>query len=212
MIRRAIGVCSVLGLCAATALIVNSAYAVQEPAASAAKLAEMDKPVQDFKLKDLMYEAKAAEKDKKETKEVVALSEFKDKKPVVLFFMSEKCSATWQYEKRVGEMLQKYGKDVAFATVRCSANDTPEGIRKFAEVKNFDVPLLNDENGELTKFFKVRNTPNFVVLDKKGVLRYKGGFDDSVNPEKVQNKYLADAITAVLEGKEVKVKETRALG
>jgi peroxiredoxin len=209
MIRRAIVVCSALGLCAATSFFVQGAYAGQEPKTPAAKLAEMDKPVQDFKLKDLMYEAKP---NAKPDAGLVALSQFKDKKPVVLFFMSEKCSATWQYEKRVGELLQKYGKDVAFASVRCSANDTPEGLRKFAEVKNFDMPLLNDENGELTKFFKIRNTPNFAVVDKKGVLRYKGGFDDSVDPTGVKNTYLADAVAAVLDGKEVKVKETRALG
>jgi peroxiredoxin len=172
--------------------------------------ATMDKPVADFKLKNLAKEVKSGEP---EDANKLALSTFKDKKNVVLFFMSEKCRATWMYEKRVGKLMKdNEKKDVAFVAVRCSANDTPEGILKFAEARNFDMPLLNDEKGEMTKFFGVRNTPTFVVLDKKGVLRYKGGFDDSANEANVKAAYLPDAVNAVLAGKDVPVKESRAVG
>ena len=172
--------------------------------------ATMDKPTADFKLKNLAKEVKTGEP---EDAAKVALSSFKDKKNVVLFFMSEKCRATWMYEKRVGKLMKdNEKKDVAFVAVRCSAKDTPEGILKFAEARNFDMPLLNDEKGEMTKFFGIRNTPTFVVLDKKGVLRYKGGFDDSANEANVKANYLPDAVNALLAGKDVPVKESRAVG
>jgi peroxiredoxin len=171
---------------------------------------EIDKPTADFKLKNLAHEPKTGEK---EDANKIALSSFKDKKNVVLFFMSEKCRATWMYEKRVGKLMKDVEKkDVAFAGIRCSAKDTEEGLVKFADTRNFDMPILNDEKGEMTKFFGIRNTPSFVVLDKKGILRYKGGFDDNANETAVTANYLPQAVEALLAGKDVPVKESRAVG
>src|SRR5438105_15342496 len=81
--------------------------------------AEMDKPVSDFTLKDLMKDLKDNEKPESAQ---VTLSKFKGKKPVVLFFMSATCGTTWKYEKRMGKLMKEHSKDVAFFSVRCSAN------------------------------------------------------------------------------------------
>ena len=192
-------------LAGAVGLIAAGAFASDAP-----EKAEIDKPTADFKLKNLTYEAKP---DDKEDAALVALSGFKNKKNVVLFFMSEKCRATWLYEKRVGKLMKEMEKkDVAFAAVRCSAKDTPDGLVKFCEARNFDMPLLNDEKGEMTKFFGVRNTPTFVVLDKKGVLRYRGGFDDSADEAAVKEAFLPKAVDALLASKDVAIKESRAVG
>src|ERR1051325_7409297 len=178
-------------------------------ASSPAPKAEMDKPVQDFTLKDIMKDLK--DSDKPESA-MVTLSKFKGKKPVVLFFMSATCGTTWKYEKRMGQLMKDHAKDTAFFSVRCSANDSPESIRKFAEQRNFSMPLLNDEKGEMTSYHSFRNTPAFVLVDKEGVLRYRGGFDDAAGEKEVKHAYLPDALTAVLNGKEVPVKTTRPLG
>lgn len=171
--------------------------------------AVMDKPVMDFRLTDLTHEKKDGEKPDAGQ---IALSDFKDKRPVVLFFMSEQCSVTWRYEKRFGQLQQKFGKDVKVVGVRCSANDTPKSICKFAESKNFVVPIMNDENGRMTAYFNVHNTPSFVLIDKKGVMRYFGSFDDAPDEPGVTKRYLPDAITAVLSDKVVTIKHTQPFG
>jgi peroxiredoxin len=183
----------------------------QKPAAQAPpEKATVDKPVKTFALKDIAKELKEGEK---EDAAIVDTAKLKDKKAAVLFFMSEKCSVTWRYEKRIGELMKDLEKkDVAFYAVRCSAADTTEGIKKFAETRNFDMPILNDEKGEMTKFYGVRQTPTFVVVDKKGVLRFKGGFDDSPDESGVKQAYVKNAVTAVLDGKDVAVKEARVFG
>jgi len=198
-----------LALC--TAVFVQSAAQEAARPEPEPEQAVIDRPVKDFKLRDLEKKLKDGQK---EDEAFVSLSQFKDKKAVTLFFMSERCSVTWKYEKRFGKLLAKYAnsKDVAILGVRCSANDTPESLCKFVEAKNFDMPLLNDEQGKMTSYFKVRATPTFVVIDKKGVFRYFGSFDD--HPEEAQAKraYVPEALEAVLAGREVKVKETRAYG
>lgn len=182
----------------------------QKQSETAPKQAAIDKPVKAFALKDFAKELKEGEKD---DAAVVDLAKIAQKKNVVLFFMSETCSVTWKYEKRVGQLMKDLAKkDVAFYGVRCSANDTCDKLKKFAETRNFAMPLLNDEKGEMTKFYGIHQTPSFVVVDKKGVLRYKGGFDDSADESGVMKTYLKDALAAVMEGKTVTDKETRALG
>lgn len=195
---------------AVLAMVAGVMALAQDDSRAKASSARMDEPIQNFVLRDVMKELK---EDEKEEAALVSLDQFKGKKTVVLFFLSEGCGTTWRYEKRVGQFLKEYGdKNVVMMGVRCSATDTPESIKKYAAARHFDMPVLNDERGELTKFFKVRNTPSFIVIDKKGVLRYKGGYDDNADEAHVTKTYLVDAVNAVLEGKEVKTKETRALG
>ena len=192
--------------------VIACAVALAQGAKDADKLSkyEIDKPVAaEFKLRDVTHDLKATEKP---DAAMVALSSFKDKKPVVLFFMSERCGTTWKYEKRLGQLMKKNSKDVAFMGVRCSANDSAESIRKFCETRNFEMPVLNDEKGDLSKFFKVTNTPTFTLIDNKGVVRYRGSFDDSAEESGVMKTYLADAVKAVLDSKEVAIKTTRPFG
>lgn len=181
-----------------------------KPAQEVPAKATIDKPVKNFRLVNLSHEAKDTDKP---NANMVGFGKFKDKKNVVVFFMSEKCSVTWKYEKRFGDLVKKYkDKDVAILGVRCSANDTPEGLKKWADSRNFSVPLLNDEKGMMTTYFEVRSTPTFAVLDKKGVLRYWGSFDNSPNEGEVTKHYVVSAVDAVLEGKTVEVTKTRPFG
>src|SRR6266496_3494432 len=82
-----------------------AAYATAYPSPEMA--AEMDKPITPFKLKDVTKDLKDGEKP---DAALVNLAEYKGKKAVVLFFMSERCGTTWKYEKRVGTMLKDYSK------------------------------------------------------------------------------------------------------
>ena len=199
---------ALLGVGVIVCTSVVSAQKTSKKPPTVGNVMEMDKPVKEFKLKNLAHETKEGEK---KDANLVAIKELK--KPVVMFFMSEKCGVTWKYEKRIGDLVAKYGeKDVAFVSIRCSANDTEESIVKFAEAKNFNMPVLNDAKGELTSFFRVRQTPTFVVLDKKGVLRYHGSFDDNAEVDAVEHKYLAEAVSAVLADKDVPVKKTAPFG
>lgn len=171
--------------------------------------AKLDAPVRDFKLKDVMQEQES----------FVTLSELKGK-TVVLYFVSDKCQVTWQYEKRTGKLIGDFRKrGVVFLGIRSSASDTAEQIKKYAEAKNFDIPILYDDKNVVADYYGVRSTPQFAVIDAKGVLRYFGACDDNQTPKKfrepedsVKTQYVRDALDAVLAGKEVPVKEAKGYG
>src|SRR5258708_32502763 len=71
--------------------------------------ATIDKAVSDFKLKDVMHDAKDGEKPEASQ---VALAQFKEKKPVVMFFMSERGGTTWRNEKRLDKLMKDHAKDI----------------------------------------------------------------------------------------------------
>jgi hypothetical protein len=55
-------------------------------------------------------------------------------------------------------------------------------------------------------------TPEIFVLDDKLTLRYHGRIDDSQKPAGVSANDLRDALNAMLAGKEIAKKETKAFG
>ena len=165
--------------------------------------AGLDKPVKDFKLRDLMQD--------KET--WISLSDYKDKKAVVLIFTSYTCDACLDYEKRILKLIQDFqGRDVAFLAVRSSAEDNAADMRKYAESKGFKIPFLEDTKNVLAAALDVLVTPTFYVIDKQGVLRYRGAYDESLKESRAKKTFVHDALTAVLEGKEVALKTTRTIG
>ncbi len=177
------------------------ALALTLGAGTAPDSAELDRPVKDFKLADLMGGKE------------ISLSQFKGK-PVVLTFISYHCDTTWRYERRMGKLIGDYGKkDVVFLNVNSNANDTPEGIKKYVEAKNLaGIPLLKDTDNKVADYFNTHVTPTFYIIDKDGVLRYRGSYDDNREEADAKKQYVTPALNAVLASQPVSLKETRAFG
>ncbi len=193
----------------ALAVLVLAGSMAATSAEDAPAKATVDKPVRDFKLKDVMSDNET----------FVRLSELKGK-TVVLYFVSDKCQVTWAYEKRTGELIAECKKKgVVFLGIRSSAADSAEDIKKYAEAKNFDVPILYDDRNIVADYFGARVTPLYAVIDKEGVLRYYGAFDDLQTPSSWRKKantakaqYAREALDEVLAGKDVTTKQTKGYG
>jgi peroxiredoxin len=188
-----------LSACALLAVIGVSAPAQDSAEPSRAK---MDAPIKDFTVPNIMSE---------ENQEI-KLSEFKEKKPVVLIFMAYTCPATWAYEGRLGKLVEEFGKDVAFVGVRCNGSENDEAMRKYVESKNFTFPVVLDRKGQLSIYFDVRVTPTFILIDKEGKMRYWGNLDDNSDEKAAKKTYLKSAIQAVLSDKPVATKRTQVFG
>lgn len=192
----------------ALSLSLALAATAQDPPAPLTK-ARVDAPAPEFRLRDVMADEER----------VVALSELRGK-VVVLFFLSDKCQVTWMYEGRTGKLIQDLrADDVVFLGVRSSAGDSAAEIRAYAEAKNFDIPILFDEDNRLADAFDVRVTPLYAVIDREGVLRYFGGFDDNQTRERLgqpeasaTRQYVREAVQAVREGRAPTTKEAPGYG
>ncbi|MCG9895848.1 MAG: hypothetical protein MH204_10285, partial [Fimbriimonadaceae bacterium] len=79
-----------------------------------------------------------------------------------------------------------------------------------------DSPYVHDPKGLWVKALGAKTTTETFVLDRAGRLVYRGAVDDQYSIgaalPKPQNRYLVDALDAVLAGREVKVPATSAPG
>ena len=89
----------------------------------------------------------------------------------------------------------------------------------FAEMKirakhrKFNFPYLYDgDKEEISRAYGPVATPHAFVFDKDRKLQYVGHIDDSERPEFVKVQDLRNALDALLAGREVEVKQTKAFG
>ena len=91
-----------------------------------------------------------------------------------------------------------------------------EAMKARAERKNYTFPYLMDEGQKIYPQYGATNTPHVYVLQKTkrgNEVKYIGAIDDNhLDANAVKTKYVENAVNALLEGKEIKVTETRAIG
>ena len=133
-------------------------------------------------------------------------------KVTVVCFTCNICPVAVAYEDRFIEFTKKY-KDKGVEFVAINANKKTEDLAAMktrAEEKGFNFPYVFDKTGTSATEFGATKTPHIFVLDSNGVVKYVGAFDnDQKSPTK---HYVADAVDAVLSGKNPTVAQTKAVG
>ena len=125
-------------------------------------------------------------------------------KAVVVFFSSVHCETCGEYQDRVRDLARQYQGDsrVQFLAMNqdVSAGDQQRllEVRVMAKVGAVPFPTLLDVGAKTAQRFGAKPA-QFAVLDARGVVRYLGGFDDSVDATKVTRQYVADELRRVLD-------------
>ncbi|KGO84527.1 redoxin [Flavobacterium beibuense F44-8] len=152
----------------------------------------------------------------------VSLKDFKDAKGYIVVFTCNHCPYAQAYEDRIVALDKKYKKQ-GYPVIAINPNnpeklkdDSFENMQVRAKEKGFTFPYLLDEGQKIYPQYGATKTPHVYVLQKtaKGnVVKYIGAIDDNYEDEAaVTKKYVEDAVNSLLKGKEVSVKETKAIG
>ncbi len=163
----------------------------------------------DFKLKNI-------------NNKLVAMSDFKDAKGIILVFTCNHCPFAKKYEKRIMELDKKF-KSKGFPVVAISPNDpilVPEdnfeNMQKRAKEKNYSFPYLLDETQNIAKEYGATKTPHVFILEKQKdsyIVKYIGAIDDNhEDASAVKEKYVENAVNNILAGKPVTPENTKAIG
>jgi peroxiredoxin len=153
----------------------------------------------------------------------VSLNDYQDQKGVILIFTCNHCPFSVAYEDRIIALHEKYAEQ-GFPVVAINSNDASQYpadsyekmIDRYKE-KNFPYVYLHDETQKIAQAYGALKTPHVYLLKKDAELGWKvvyiGAIDDnSDEPEAVKNKYLENALTEVLVGKQVSNSLTKAVG
>jgi len=144
-------------------------------------------------------------------------------KGYIIVFTCNHCPFSVLYEDRLIQLDKKF-RPLGFPVVAINSNDAAvyaedsfENMVIRSKEKGFTFPYLHDETQEFAKKFGATRTPHVFVVHNapngKLLLEYIGAIDDNAKePENVSEKYVELAVNALLEGKEVEVKNTKAIG
>ena len=109
---------------------------------------------------------------------------------VSLTFWCTFCHSCRMTDAKLQKLADDHKGKAAVAGVDASAVDDAKKIGDFAKAKGFTVPVYLDAAGKAADLFGVKVTTTTMVIDKAGVLRYRGTFDRA-----------GDALASVLGGK-----------
>ncbi len=147
-----------------------------------------------------------------------SLYDLKDKKAIVVAFLSFDCPVSTSYSSVLAELATTYrGKQVAFVAVNSSDDGEAAFLAKQAAEYKLPFPLFKDENFRAANAFKAETVPSVFVLDHNFVLRYRGRIDDGYYARlkkngRVSRHDLQQALDEVLEGKSVSEPATKPIG
>jgi len=86
-------------------------------------------------------------------------------------------------------------------------------MRARARQRKMKYPYVVDATSDVARAFGASHTPEAYLFDAEGHLVYHGAIDDNAHePAKVKERYLQRAVDAVVAGREVATRETKALG
>ncbi|MBX7045860.1 MAG: thioredoxin family protein [Ignavibacteria bacterium] len=153
---------------------------------------------------------------------LISLKDFPDAKGFVIIFTSNGCPFAKLYPQRMNELNLKY-TPLGIPLIAVNSSDTLQfeenSFTQMAQTSkdgNFNFAYLSDADQIAAKNFGAKKTPQAFVVWKENnqwVIKYSGAIDDNgAEPQKVQNKFVENALNELLNGQEVKVKETKAIG
>ena len=152
----------------------------------------------------------------------VSLKEYSKAKGFIVIFTCNHCPFSVAYEDRIIALDKKY-KKLGYPVIAINPNnpavqpdDTFELMQEKAKEAGFTFPYLYDESQSVYAKYGATKTPHVYLLQKeneKNIVKYIGAIDDNVrNGSEVKDRFLANAVNELLEGKEISVKETKAIG
>jgi peroxiredoxin len=191
-------------LAATVVAIIISAFTV--PAGNGYKVGDI---ATDFSLKNI-------------NGKMVSLKDYKEAKGFIVIFTCNHCPFAKAYEDRIIALDKKYSK-AGYPVIAINPNnpelekaDSYELMKVRAKEKGFTFPYLFDDGQKIFPQYGATKTPHVYLLQKtaKGnEVKYIGAIDDNYeDATAVKQKYVENAVDALLNNKDVPVKETKAIG
>ncbi|MCX6219174.1 redoxin domain-containing protein [Spirosoma sp.] len=136
----------------------------------------------------------------------------------VYAFLSTECPISQQYVRTLEKLHQRYSPvGVRFVAMFPLSTDSPQRIKRFRSEYGLPFAGRPDGGAQLARQFRVRATPEVVVMQANGTVRYQGAIDDwyiSLGKHRphMTSAYLQQALDALLANQAVTTARTEVVG
>lgn len=147
-----------------------------------------------------------------------SLDEYTDAPILAVVWSCNHCPYVIAWEGRMKALQDEY-RDRGFRLVAISSNDAEnypadsfEAMQQRAQEQKFNFDYLYDEDQSVARRYGPERTPEVFLFDRDRRLAYHGAIDDNREEDAVGERYLRDAIEALLAGEDPPVSETTPVG
>jgi hypothetical protein len=109
-------------------------------------------------------------------------------------------------------MFAQWREDVAFLSVASNRNESAEALGQAAKARRLPTVLV-DVDHFVADLFDAQTTPHIFVIDRDGILRYRGAVDDVNFRQRTPTRFFLDeAVEALFDGHSPVLTESLAYG
>ena len=133
-------------------------------------------------------------------------------KIVVINFWSCECPHSERADGLILKWLKEWSGEVELLSVAANRNESVRGVEE--AVRSRSLPgVLFDAGHVVADLYEAVTTPHVFVVDRDGILRYRGAVDDVTFRRRAASRFfLKEAVDALLEGRLPALAETPAYG
>ena len=137
--------------------------------------------------------------------------------PVVAVFLATGCPVAQRYTMRLKRLHTEFTNDkqhTTFVGIYANEEDTLDDVKAYIQKAEYTFPIVKDTTGYLAELLGATMTPQAMVIDTSGTLRYRGPIDDNRYETRIKHNYLRDALLATHTGDALplQAQETPAFG
>jgi hypothetical protein len=110
------------------------------------------------------------------------------------------------------DSLVQWGEAIVLLSIASNRNETAQIVEEAAKTRRIPTILLDAEH-MVADLYEAVSTPHAFVIDREGLLRYRGAVDDArFRQPKPTRFYLQEVMEALLKGHKPDLQETLAYG
>lgn len=133
---------------------------------------------------------------------------------VILNFWSAECPVSRELDGYFHQRYQQWAHEgITLLAIDSNSHYEDEVIRQVKAERGLPFPILRDRGNVVADLYDALTTPHVFVIDREGVLRYRGAVDDRTFRKRVpERNYLEEALAAILADRPVPQPETEPYG
>lgn len=159
---------------------------------------EVNQPAPDFELPDLQGDPHK-------------LSDYHGRIVIVNFWSCE-CPYSERVDDLIVRRLAKWNEDVVLLSIAANRSESIHSLEEASKTRRIPTVLIDAEH-VVADLYEAITTPQVFVIDKEGILRYRGAADDVTFRQRTATRlFLEEAVETLLNGRLPELTEMPAYG